>query len=84
MDEEIDVAGQIEGALVVLAEAVGAGSEGRRAVVGDVGQGRMAVADPEAHRVPTLVGHVQGRHAEAFGREGVAGKHTEPPVAAQL
>ena len=39
VDQEIDVVGQLEGRLVVLADPTGAGSERRRAVVGDVGDG---------------------------------------------
>ena len=70
VDQEIDVVGQPECRLVVLADAAGAGTERRRAVVRDVGDGRVTVADPEAHGVPALVGDVDGEDAEALGREG--------------
>ena len=69
--------------LVVLADAVRAGPECRRAMVRYVGDRRVAVADPEADGVATLVGDVDGQHTEALDREGLRGDVAELPVAAQ-
>ena len=68
MNQEIDLVGQPEGTVVILADAAGARTERRRAVVRDVGHGGVAVADPEADGVATLVGDVNGNDAEALGR----------------
>ena len=69
MDQEVDVARQFEYCLVVLADALGSRAERRRTVVGDVRDGRVAVAHPETHRAPTLVRHVQRNDAEPLGLE---------------
>ena len=61
VDQHIDVARQFEHRRVVLAPALGTRSHLRRAVVGDVGNGGVAVADPVPDRPPALVGDVAGR-----------------------
>ena len=61
VDQQVDAARQLEGGLVVLADPVWARPERRRAVVGDVGDGRAAVAHPVADGASALVGDVDRR-----------------------
>ncbi len=70
--------------LVVLADAVGSVSQGGRTVVGDVRDGRPAVADPEPHRAAALVGHVAGENDETLGVEAPLRQAPESPRPAQL
>ncbi len=89
MDEHVDVARQIEGGWVILAPPVGSGAELGRAVVGDVGDGRVAVGDPITDRAAAFVGDVLGDHTKASDGEpalgeGVRGQDVERPVPAEV
>ena len=83
MDQEIDVLRQPERSFVVLANTTGAGTERRRAMVRDVGDGGASVADPESDRSPTLVRYVEGEYLEPLDREHLAWKEAEAPAAAE-
>ena len=89
MDQHIDVPGQVEHRRVVFAPALGTRPHLRRAVVGDVGDGGVAVAHPVPDRPPALVGDVPCRDPERADRdavvaEGVGRQHVERPVPAQV
>src|SRR6202042_442035 len=84
VDEEIDVVGELERRLVVLADPTGPGSKCRRAMIGNVADRRMVVAHAEAHGVPTLVGDIESEDTEALDRKGLTGNEAESPVAPEF
>ncbi len=89
MDEHVDVTRQVEHGRVIFTPPVRPGTQLGRAVVGDVGDGRVAVAHPVPDRSPSLVGDVLGHDVkptdgEAGVGEGVRGQDIEGPVPAQV
>ena len=82
--KQIDVAGQLERRLVVLADPVGSRTQRRRLVIGDVGQRGPAVADTEPDGAPALVRDVECGDREPLGLERAFGKGGKRPVAAEL
>ena len=65
VQEHVHAVGEGQCGLVVRAPALGAGAEGDRAVVGEVGHRRPTVADAVAERPPAGVGDLAGQHLEA-------------------
>ncbi|MDP9452549.1 MAG: hypothetical protein M3P97_03980, partial [Actinomycetota bacterium] len=66
VDHHVDVLGQGQGGVVVGTQALGTGAEGDGVVIGEVGEGRGAVADPVAERAAPFVGDLQGQDLEAL------------------
>ncbi len=85
VQERVGIARELERGGVVGAEAVLAGAERRRAVVGHVGERRVAVADPVAERAPALVRDLAREHGEALdlrARRGRSCRAANLPAAA--
>jgi hypothetical protein len=66
VDKQVSPGSQGDGCLVVDADALRAGSQRQRAVVGQESQDRCAVADPVPEGPPALVRDLQGQHRESL------------------
>src|SRR5690348_6331393 len=80
VDEEVDVSGQLECGVVKLALTVRAGADVDGCVVGEIGDGRVPVADAEAEGLSALVGDLAREKGESLYVEGLAVKPSERPA----
>ena len=76
MDQEVGVARPGRARGMVLTPALRSRPERRRAVVGDVGDRRVAVADPVAEGAAALVRDLPRLDREALGLEGARGQRS--------
>jgi hypothetical protein len=84
VDEHVGPGRELEGAGVVLTPAVGTRPQGGRAVIGDVGDDRPAVADPVTEGPAALVRDLPRLDGEAAGLQPAGRDGLEAPAAAQL
>jgi tetratricopeptide (TPR) repeat protein len=82
--EHVDALGELDRGRVQRAEAVVAGPEVGRRMVGEVGHRGVPVAHAQAHGAPTLVGHFARGDGEPLHLHGDLVVGAEGPVAAQL
>src|SRR5438067_4851802 len=84
VDQEVNTFGQRDGGLVIGTEALGPGAVRDRAVVGEVGERRGAVADAVPKGAAALVRDLAGQHTEALDLVVALLHVAEAPAVAQL
>jgi hypothetical protein len=84
VDEDVGVASQRQGCLVIGTDALWPWPELRRAVIGKVRHGVSAVRDAEAEGPPSPVRDVKGKNREALDDARSRPKAAEVPSSPQL